>query len=76
MQDLFKKFIVMNKPRTTIDATNLRLFTHIIDYDNNYFREGDFIAINSVRVSDMFLADGCLIYQDSTTAAKTLLFNS
>ena len=63
MQDLF-------------NATNLRLFTHIIDYDNNYFREGDFIAINSVRVSDMFLADGCLIYQDSTTAAKTLLFNS
>ena len=66
----------MNKPRTTIDATNLQLFTHIIDYDNNYFREGDFIAINSVRVSDMFLADSCLIYQDSTTAAKTLLFNS
>lgn len=46
-QSLFKKFIIMNKNETkvitnglppTYDASNLKLFTSTIEYQNDWFR--------------------------------------
>ena len=40
---------------------------HIVPYDNNWYKQNDFIAVNSVRISDLFLADGLLIYSIDDT---------
>lgn len=45
-----------------LDSDNLIQMTDTINFKNDWFRQNDFISINSVRLSNMFSGDGSLIY--------------
>jgi hypothetical protein len=50
-------------PTTNIIHTNnMKKFTNEIVYQNDWYREGDYVSINSVRLNDMFYADGSVSY--------------
>lgn len=43
------------------------LFTDQITYQNGWYKQNDFISITSVRVADLFTADGNLFYEVNGT---------
>lgn len=45
-----------------IHTNNMKKFTNEIVYQNDWYREGDYVSINSVRLNDMFYADGSVSY--------------
>ena len=48
----------MNKNLTTPDPSKLKFQENKITIKETYFGQGDYIAVNSVRINDMFYADG------------------
>ena len=54
----FTKFILMNKNLTTPDPSKLKFQENKVTIKETYFGQGDYIAVNSVRINDMFYGDG------------------
>jgi len=46
----------------TLSTDTMLKFTNEIIYQNDWYREGDYVSINSIRLNDMFFADGTVTY--------------
>jgi hypothetical protein len=63
-----QKFIAINN--NIINGTGLNKFTNEFVFKTDWYKQQDYISINSVRVNDMFLADGTITYTVSNGALK------
>jgi hypothetical protein len=68
-----QKFICVNNNIT--NGVGLNKFTSEFIFKNDWYQSGDYISINSVRLNDLFLADGSLTY-NVAGATKQVTFNN
>ena len=75
MQDqLFKKYIICNKNLDTLDTTNLKLFTDSIAMTCDWYKQGDYISISSVRLNDFLDASNGFITYTTAGSNYTIQF--
>lgn len=48
----------MNENLKNQDAANLKTMSDQVKITDTFYQQGDYLSINSVRINDMFYADG------------------